>query len=178
MRKTLSSTLAALALSIASAAAQEPIGDWLVNDKVATIRIENCGGKLWGVVAWEKAPGVDANNPDPAKRRRPTLGMPVLLAMQPTDGKQWEGNVYNSRDGKTYSVTISLSSPNVLRIEGCLLGFLCGGENWTRVKADVQTSAPKTGKPGSGADANAPKSICPSVAADANGSMSGSKQRR
>ena len=46
-----------------------PIGDWLVKDGYANIRIDNCGGKMWGIVAWEKKPGgVDSENPDPAKK--------------------------------------------------------------------------------------------------------------
>jgi len=32
--------------------AAEPTGDWLVKDGSAHIRIDNCGGKLWGIVAW------------------------------------------------------------------------------------------------------------------------------
>jgi uncharacterized protein (DUF2147 family) len=151
--RIVSYAIAALTLSAVPAVAADPVGDWLVNDKVATIRIENCSGRLWGVVSWEKEPGgVDSNNPDPAKRRRPTLGMPVLLGMQPTGANQWEGKVYNSRDGKTYPVTLAMTSPNVLRIEGCLLGFLCGGENWTRVQSREA----------------APKSICGSISADAS----------
>jgi hypothetical protein len=63
----------------------------------------------------------------------------------------WQGQVYNAENGKTYDSKISLASADVLRIEGCILGFLCGGENWTRVKADPapgQRPAPqRTGKP-------------------------------
>ena len=47
---------------------------------------------------------------------------------------QWEGQIYNSEDGNTYSASITLSDPNTLRVQGCVLGFLCGGENWTRVE--------------------------------------------
>ncbi len=111
-----------------------PVGEWLVADRVARIRIVDCDGHLWGVVAWEAKPGTDTKNPDPKLRNRPTLGMPILLDMVPTKPNRWEGNVYNSQNGHTYSANISLSDPNTLRIQGCVLGFLCGGENWTRVE--------------------------------------------
>ena len=56
--------------------------------------------------------------------------------MRPTKPGLWEGEVYNAVNGKTYSSRISLTAPDVLRIEGCVLGgLICGGENWTRVKA-------------------------------------------
>ncbi len=120
-------------LGAASAAAQTPIGEWLVEDGTAHIRIASCGNALWGVISWTKGePGKDENNPDPAKRTRSVMGMPILINMKPS-GKHWEGEVYNAENGKTYDSNISLTSADVLRIEGCVLGFLCGGENWTRV---------------------------------------------
>jgi uncharacterized protein (DUF2147 family) len=135
--------LAALLASTGLAAAADPIGDWMVKEKLATIRIENCGGKLWGVVSWEKTPGgVDQYNPDANKRRRPTLGMPVLLGMKATDPNKWEGQIYNAKDGKTYDANISLASTDVLTVQGCILGFLCGGEDWTRVKAERGPNQP------------------------------------
>src|SRR5215211_3688833 len=42
--------------------------------------------------------------------------------------------VYNAQNGKTYTAHINLLAADVLRIEGCVLGFLCGGENWSRFR--------------------------------------------
>ena len=51
--------------------------------------------------------GHDSNNPDVSKQNRPTLGMPILLDMKKKPGiDQWEGQVYNAKDGQTYSSTI------------------------------------------------------------------------
>jgi len=120
----------------APAAAGEPWGEWLVAEKSAQIRIVDCAGALWGVVAWEKDPGgVDEKNPDLAKRTRPTLGMPILLGMKPIAPGKWDGTIYNSENGKTYSGGIRMNDDGSLRIFGCILGFLCGGETWTRVEA-------------------------------------------
>ena len=132
-----------LLLSAGAASANEPIGDWLVEDGSAHIRIANCSGALWGVVAWEKKPGgVDADNPDPAKRSRPTLGLPILLDMKPVSATKWGGEVYNAQNGKTYKASITSLSPDSLRIEGCVFGGLfCGGEKWTRVAAPPPVEA-------------------------------------
>jgi len=149
MRRFLAICAATFSLaSIAQAA--EPVGEWRVANGEANIRIDDCDGALWGIISWEKEPGnVDSNNPNPAERNRPTLGLPILLAMRPTKPGLWEGEVYNAQNGRTYSSRLSLISPDVLRIEGCVLGFLCGGENWTRVKtADVPpTPAPRAPAP-------------------------------
>lgn len=128
--------------AVASAAAADPTGDWLVADGVANIRVAECKGNMWGAVSWEKTPGgVDQNNPDASKQSRPTLGMAILLDMKKKAGaEQWEGQVYNAKDGKLYSSSIQLSTPDKLEIRGCVLGFLCGGETWTRVAPPIPSS--------------------------------------
>src|SRR5271163_2549621 len=61
-----------LAAGFARAVAADPTGDWRVADGVANIRVAECNGSLWGVVAWEKETGgQDTNNPDVSKRNRP-----------------------------------------------------------------------------------------------------------
>jgi uncharacterized protein (DUF2147 family) len=138
-----------------TALAADPTGDWKVADEVATIRVAECNGSMWGVVAWEKTPGGrDKNNPDVSLQSRPTLGMPILLNMKKKPGaEQWEGQVYNAKDGKLYSSTIKPVGSDQLEIQGCILGFLCGGETWTRVGPPIPSSPsnsmakglPKTG---------------------------------
>jgi uncharacterized protein (DUF2147 family) len=162
-------SLAAFSMILASAAAAgaaEPVGEWLVEGGYGQIRIERCGEQLWGIVSWEKKAGIDRNNPDASKRERPTLGLPILRAMSPTGPNRWEGEIYNTEDGRVYSSNISLASDDVLRVQGCVLGFLCGGQDWTRVKAAAMPAAPGTGKPAprtsrnaAPADANAPKNL-------------------
>ena len=91
-----------LATSLVPALAADPTGDWRVADGVANIRVAECNGDMWGVVAWEKEPGGrDSNNPDVSKQNRPTLGMPILIDMKKKPGvDQWEGQVYNAKDGQ------------------------------------------------------------------------------
>jgi uncharacterized protein (DUF2147 family) len=135
-----------LTTALAPALAADPTGDWQVADGVANIRVAECNGSMWGVVAWEKTPGGhDTNNPDVSKKNRPTLGMPILIDMKKKPGAdQWEGQVYNAKDGQFYSSTIKPVGSDQLEIQGCVLGFLCGGETWNRVAGPIP-SGPPTG---------------------------------
>src|SRR3954449_4663618 len=130
------------ATAMTPALAADPTGDWKVADGVANIRVAQCNGNMWGVVAWEKTPGGrDKNNPDAAKQSRPTLGMPILIDMKKKPGVDaWEGQVYNAKDGQLYSSTIKPVGADQLEIQGCVLGFLCGGETWTRVGPPIPSS--------------------------------------
>jgi uncharacterized protein (DUF2147 family) len=142
-----------LATGLAPALAADPTGDWRVADGVANIRVAECNGSMWGVVAWEKVPGGhDINNPDASKRSRPSLGMPILIDMKKKPGvDQWEGQVYNGKDGQLYSSTIKPVGTDRLEIQGCVLGFLCGGETWTRVAGPIPSSAANSMAKGTGA---------------------------
>lgn len=148
-----------LATVLSPALAADPTGDWKVADGVATIRVAQCNGNMWGAVSWEKTPGgKDKNNPDPAKQSRPTLGMPILIDMKKKAGADaWEGQVYNAKDGQLYSSTIKPVGTDQLEIQGCVLGFLCGGETWTRVGPPIPVSV--AGNPA--AKGAAPKSAAP-----------------
>lgn len=139
--------LLAIALCIlpAGAFAAGPEGEWWVHDKQARIKIADCAGVLWGVITWEAKPGKDDHNPDPAKRARPMHGVPIILGMKSSGPNKWSGEIYNSAFGQTVSGGVALPSDDTLRITGCVLGFLCGGENWTRatdVAAATTTSIP------------------------------------
>src|SRR5215208_7439482 len=157
-----------LATALSAALAAYPTGDWKVADGVANIRVAQCSGNMWGVVAWEKVPGgKDKNNPDTVKQSRPTLGMPILIDMKKKPGVDaWEGQVYNAKDGQTYSSTIKPVGTDQLEIQGCVLGFLCGGETWSRVgppipSSPVNSMAKGTPKGPAGA---APKTAAPAPA--------------
>jgi len=158
-----------LTTGLSSALAADPTGDWKVADGVANIRVAQCSGNMWGVVAWEKTPGgKDKNNPDAAKQSRPTLGMPILIDMKKKSGVDtWEGQVYNAKDGQLYSSTIKPVGTDQLEIQGCVLGFLCGGETWTRVGPPIPSSPANSMAKGApkGPVGAAPKTAAPTTAA-------------
>jgi uncharacterized protein (DUF2147 family) len=160
LARTIAYTGFALASALVPALAADPTGDWRVADGVAHIRVAQCNGSIWGAVAWEKAPGgKDTHNPDSAKQSRPTLGMPILIDMKKKAGTDaWEGQVYNAKDGQLYSSTIKPIGADKLEIQGCVLGFLCGGETWTRVGPPIPSSPAN-----SMAKGTAPKGASPSA---------------
>ena len=150
---------------VTNAAATDPTGEWLVAKRVARIKIVNCDNRFWGVLSWEMQPGIDSNNPDESKRTRPTLGMPILLGMEQKKPNEWSGKIYNAEDGNTYSSSISLLNPDLLKVEGCVLGILCGGENWTRVTTPApppSTPAPPSKKStaGNGTPSSSDAALC------------------
>ena len=141
-------------------AAADPTGDWRVEEGTAHIRVAICEGALWGVIGWEQSPGTDSENPDPALRTRPTLGMPILVNMKPDAKKpvanKWVGKIYNAKNGKMYESNVTLTSPTSLKVQGYVLGVFCGGETWTKV-ADapaVVAPAPAPATKGKGAAGN------------------------
>jgi uncharacterized protein (DUF2147 family) len=156
-----------LATGVSAALAADPTGDWKVADGVANIRVAQCNGNMWGVVSWEKTPGgKDKNNPDTVKQSRPTLGMPILIDMKKKPGVDaWEGEVYNAKDGQNYSSTIKPVGTDQLEIQGCVLGFLCGGETWTRVGPPIPSSPSNSMAKGAPkGPAGAPKTAAPAPA--------------
>jgi len=145
-----------LVMSGSAVFAADPAGVWMVADQSATIRIEPCADGYWGVIDWERQAGMDTKNPDPARRGRPLLGTPILIGMKPGEANEWQGKVYNPKDGSYYKASISLTNPDALKLEGCMWVF-CGGETWTRVSGSAR------GTTGAGAQARDahPRSVCP-----------------
>src|SRR5882672_2699423 len=183
--RTVAFSAAFLTTGLTSALAADPTGDWRVADGVANIRVAECNGSMWGAVAWEKMPGGrDKNNPDASKQNRPTLGMPILIDMKKKAGvDQWEGQVYNAKDGQSYSSTIKPVGSDQLEIQGCVLGFLCGGESWTRVAPPIPSSpansmakgAPKAA-PGAQAKTAPPPPAAKTTGSTAPGQKAGAGQ--
>lgn len=117
-----------------------PAGTWLTQAGDAKVRVSRCGAALCGTVVWLRdaidpatnKPAVDDKNPDPARRKRSMIGLPIFIAMKSAGPNKWSGQIYNADDGKTYASNVSVTDAATLRVEGCVGGGLCGGENWTR----------------------------------------------
>ena len=99
------SAIALALISIAPALAADPFGTWLTGEKKARSSIVNCGGALCGNLVWLLEPNdpddqqsrkPTSTMPTPAKKRRPLLGIPIVLSMKPEGADQVEGNVYNA----------------------------------------------------------------------------------
>jgi uncharacterized protein (DUF2147 family) len=117
-----------------------PVGLWLAKDGTK-IRVSPCGRNLCGFIVQVNSPidtatgrpPTDKNNADPAKRDRPLVGAQVLISMHHEDPTRWSGQLYNVKDGQSYSGNLIETGPSSIRIEGCWLG-ICGGEDLTRVR--------------------------------------------
>ncbi len=137
---------------LSAAFAQGPgalIGKWWNEEKDAQLEIYRCEGKLCGKIVMLKEPNFPANdpqgmggkvktdreNPDPAKKDRPLLGLDMLWGFTPSGENLWEGGfIYNPRDGKTYKCKLTLENPDRLKVRGFIGVSLIGKTNyWSRV---------------------------------------------
>ncbi len=127
------------------------VGRWLDGKGKAHIEIYKApDGKYFGKIVWLKEPvfppdddkgmagqaKVDRQNPDPAKRRQPILGLLILRDFVFSGGNVWEkGRVYDPENGKDYKCKMTLKSPDALDVRGFVgFSFIGRTENWTRVK--------------------------------------------
>ena len=129
---------ALLLLAPLPGAAAEPSveGLWRTDDGKAAVRIGPCGQRLCGRIARvldtdPDVPRTDVNNPDPARRGQPILGLQVLWGFRggPT---QWTGGrAYDPKSGSSYKSSLRLNADGSLRVTGCVL-FVCRSKRWTR----------------------------------------------
>ncbi len=119
----------------ALAAAEDAIGTWKDADTGGITEIYSCpGGICIKVVTPSKDRAVDTYNPDPALKGRPMAGVVIMSGAAKDGADRWKGNVYNSEDGKTYGGFVTVKSKDEVKLEGCVLGFICKSHTWRRVQ--------------------------------------------
>jgi uncharacterized protein (DUF2147 family) len=120
---------------VASVALAGPAGKWRVGDGSAVINVHNCGAGLCGSIdTIAERDAKDENNPNPAQRSRPLLGL-AIMSLQKSGDNLWSGTIYNAKDGQSYAAKLVQNSEASLTLEGCVAGTnLCGDDHWTRVK--------------------------------------------
>jgi uncharacterized protein (DUF2147 family) len=127
------------ALPARAQAGDDVSGIWLTQAGDAKVRVSKCGGGICGVIVWLKdpidpatgKPQIDDKNHNPSLARRPMIGLPLFLGMQPAGPNKWSGQIYNADDGNSYASNVSVEGPDTLKVEGCV-GAFCGGESWSR----------------------------------------------
>jgi uncharacterized protein (DUF2147 family) len=133
--------LGLLCLPLAGPAlAESPEGTWSMSNGKVTIKVDDCGGNLCARIVGLKEPiskidgkpKVDRENPDPAKRKRPLIGLSLLIGMKPAGENSWQGAIYNPDDGKTYSATVRYSGSE-MKVKGCVAGILCKTNTFVRI---------------------------------------------
>lgn len=137
-----------LSFSFSSIASNNPdalVGVWKTGEGTAMVRIYKNGDKYQGKVVWLKEPNdpetgkpkLDKNHPDAASQKRAILGLINVWGFVYKDNNTWEeGNIYDPKNGNTYSCTMKLTSPNSLEVRGYIGVSLIGRtDNWTRQQA-------------------------------------------
>ncbi len=121
------------------------VGVWKTGEGNAMVRIYKNGDKYQGKVVWLKEPNdpetgkpkQDKNHPEEATRTRPVLGMINIWGFSYKDKNLWDdGNIYDPKNGSTYSCTIKMINPNTLEVRGYIGVSIIGRtDNWTRQQA-------------------------------------------
>jgi uncharacterized protein (DUF2147 family) len=147
MRRIISGEVAMRAVALAAfigvgshglALADEATGIWAMDNGKVTVRVSSCGDALCGrIVALQKPldkqgnPKLDKDNPNPALRKRPMVGLTLFRDLKPAGDNRWEGQIYVPDDGKTYDAVIDVSG-DVMKVKGCVVVF-CKSRKFVRV---------------------------------------------
>ncbi len=131
---------AIMLLPLASPALADPDGVWSMSNGKVTVKVDECGGNLCAQIVGLKEPiskidgkpKVDRENPDPGKRQRPLIGLPILIGMKPAGENAWKGAIYNPDDGRTYSATVNYEG-RTMKVKGCVAGILCKTNVFQRI---------------------------------------------
>ncbi len=130
------------------AGSDDILGAWFNQEKDAKIEIYRCGDAYCGKIIWLKepmypegstdgvagTPKLDHNNPNPALRKTPVIGLQIVRGFAYSGNNKWvDGKVYDPKNGKTYSGKMTLISPNQLNLRGFIgISLLGRTAVWTR----------------------------------------------
>jgi uncharacterized protein (DUF2147 family) len=116
------------------------LGTWYNGEKDAKIEVYKCNDQFCGKIIWLKNPiedghpKLDKHNPDEMLQKRGLMGLNILSGFSYTGDSTWEdGDIYNPRDGKTYSCYLKLLDDGSLKVRGFIGISLIGKtQYWTR----------------------------------------------
>lgn len=128
------------------------LGEWLTDMKgteLARVKIYLEDGRYFGRITWLEYPEfraedekgmagmvkVDRENPDPALRNRPVLGLVIVKDFEYRGAWKWKGGtIYDPESGRTYRGSMRLTSGGTLKMRG-FVGFPLFGRTtrWSRV---------------------------------------------
>jgi len=124
--------------------ADKILGYWYTEGKKAKIEIYKKDGKYHGRVVElkdpidpdTKKPKLDKNNPDPAKRNMPLIGLNLIKNFIFKDGYWQNGTIYDPENGKEYSCYMEYEDPKndkKLKVRGYIgISWVGRTTHWTR----------------------------------------------
>lgn len=122
--------------------ADDILGIWFNKEKDAKIEMYKQNNKYYGKIVWLNEPNepatglpkLDDENEDESLRSRPVMGL--VLANEfvwQGDGLYEDGDIYDPKNGSTYSCYMKFETMNQLKVRG-YIGFSIIGRTtyWTR----------------------------------------------
>ena len=122
-------------------------GIWLEEEgqsKIKVFSIETSEGIMFGGrIIWLRDPlteegevKLDKENPDPELREQTILGLLIMKKLKYESKGYWaDGSIYDARNGKTYSLEVTMPEKNILKLRGYWGISLIGRTTtWTRVE--------------------------------------------
>jgi uncharacterized protein (DUF2147 family) len=118
---------------------QDVFGVWRHPDNGSLIQIYPCDGAICAKVVSVADPNrKDVNNPDPALRDRPIVGIVIWRHARETARLQWSGSAYSPLDGATHYGTLHLTGDTTLVVTSCNLNVMpCFERTWTKVSPEM-----------------------------------------
>ena len=118
-------------------------GFWYNDEQTAKVQIYKAvDGKFWGKIVWLKEPNKDGKprtddkNPKERLRNTPLLNLPILRGFSKKDDDTYDdGQIYDPKNGKTYSSTITYRNDKELGIRG-YIGISMIGRTTTWKRAE------------------------------------------
>ncbi|RIV23936.1 DUF2147 domain-containing protein [Fibrisoma montanum] len=114
------------------------VGQWYSEDRNQKYEVFQSGATYSARLIWmaepnhpDGSPKLDENNPDPAKRRQPLVGMTVFWGLTYRNGSWVNGKTYSPRQGRTADCSVRLRSNNELELTGSV-GFVKRSRIWKR----------------------------------------------
>ncbi|NIX77211.1 DUF2147 domain-containing protein [Microvirga terricola] len=131
-----SATLAGLGLLLLAGAVNaqpaDPSGTYLSESGETRVKIAKCGSAYCGTIVSVQGEAKDVNNPDASLRSRNLVGVHMITDIQPA-GDGFSGQLYNYKDGKTYTGKMSFQG-QAMKLSGCVFGgLICRSQTWTKV---------------------------------------------
>ncbi len=147
LAKVLVTAVFAWAMTAAAASAvPREVGIWIDDSGKGAVKIDICGNRLCGHIVWLKEtvnakgePLFDRHNPDASKKTRPICGLQILGELAQMQGGGFDnGWVYDPKVGKSYSVALDLTAPDVLKVTGYKgMRFMGKTFIWTRAQSEL-----------------------------------------